>query len=68
MADARETLEMMREVARTRISMLRDGITFYDNERRSYYLRQYEEKLAQIEHLIRRISIRLVEPSTEETP
>ncbi|MBT1074623.1 hypothetical protein [Geobacter grbiciae] len=68
MADARETLEMMREVARTRISMLRDGITFYDNERRSYYLRQYEEKLTQIEHLIRRISIRLVEPPTEETP
>lgn len=68
MADARETLEMMREVARTRIAMLRDGITFYDNDRRSYYLRQYEEKLAQIEHLIRRISIRLVEPPTEETP
>ncbi|GLI39205.1 hypothetical protein KI811_03875 [Geobacter hydrogenophilus] len=68
MADARETLEMMREVARTRIAMLRDGITFYDNDRRSYYLRQYEEKLTQIEHLIRRISIRLVEPPTEETP
>ncbi len=66
MADARETLEMMREVARIRISMLRDGITFYENDRRSYYLQQYEEKLGQIERLIRRISIRLVEPPAED--
>jgi len=67
MADAREVLEMMREVARTRISMLRDGATFHEDDRRSYYLREYEEKLRQIEHLIRRISIRLVDPPTEDT-
>lgn len=66
MADAREVLEMMREVARTRISMLRDGVTFYDSDRRSYYLQQYEEKLRQIEGLIRRISIRLVDPPTDD--
>jgi len=66
MADAREVLEMMREVARTRISMLRDGVTFYESDRRSYYLQQYEDKLRQIEGLIRRISIRLVEPPSDD--
>jgi len=67
MADAREVLEMMREVARTRISMLRDGVTFYESDRRSYYLQQYEDKLRQIEGLIRRISIRLVEPPSDDS-
>ncbi|CAG0961980.1 hypothetical protein [Geobacter sp.] len=66
MADAREVLEMMREVARTRISMLRDGVTFYESDRRSYYLQQYEDKLRQIEGLIRRISIRLVDPPSDD--
>lgn len=61
MSDTREVLEMMREVARIRISMLREGITFYEGDRRNYYLQQYEEKLAQIERLIRRASIRLVD-------
>lgn len=67
MADAREVLEMMREVARIRISMLRDGVTFYESDRRIFYLRQYEEKLAQIERLIRRFSIRLVDPPSEDS-
>ncbi|MRR59213.1 MAG: hypothetical protein EG824_13515 [Deltaproteobacteria bacterium] len=66
MADAREVLEMMREVARTRISMLRDGVTFYEGDRRNYYLREYEEKLCQIENLIRRISIRLVDQPSKD--
>ena len=65
MADTREVLEMMREVARIRISMLRDGVTFYEGDRRSYYLQQYEEKLSQIERLIRRASIRLVDGQAE---
>lgn len=67
MADAREVLEMMREVARTRISMLREGVTFYEPEQKSFYLREYEEKLRQIEQLIRRISIRLVEQPPGDT-
>lgn len=67
MADTLEVLEIMREVARIRISMLRDGITFHEGDRRSYYLQQYEEKLAQLERLIRRNSIRLVDPPSEDT-
>lgn len=65
-ADARQVLEMMRWVARTRISHLRENVTFHDNDRRNYYLRQYEERLAQIERLIRHMSIALVEPPDEK--
>jgi len=60
MADAREVLETMKEVCKIRISMLRAGTTFYDQDRQQYYLQAYEEKLGQIERLIRRLSIRLV--------
>lgn len=65
-ADARQVLEMMRWVARTRISNLRENVTFHDNDHRNYYLRQYEERLAQIERLIRHMSITLVEPPDEK--
>jgi hypothetical protein len=58
----------MKEAAKIRIAMLRDGTTFHQGERRAYYLRQYEEKLAQIEHLIRRISIRLIGPEDTHRP
>ncbi|WP_298273295.1 hypothetical protein [Geobacter sp.] len=60
MADAREVLEMMREVVRIRISMLRDGVTFYEDSRRSYYLQEYEDKLRQLDRLIRKASIRII--------
>ncbi len=60
MADAREVLEMMREVARTRIDMLKKGITFHDEENRLFYLQEYKEKLNKIDDLIRRQNIRIV--------
>lgn len=60
MADARDVLEMMREVARTRISMLRDGVTLYDDSRRNYYLQEYEDRLQQLDQLIRKASFRIV--------
>lgn len=68
MADAREVLEIMKEAAKIRIAMLREGTTFHQGERRAYYLRQYEEKLVQIEQLIRKISIRLVGPENPHRP
>ena len=60
MADAREVLETMRTVARIRIGMLREGVTFHSKARQAYYLREYEEKLREIEQLIRRMNISLV--------
>ena len=60
MSDELEILEMMREVARTRIDLLKRGVTFHCGQSRAYYLREYEEKLRRIEELIRRNDIRLV--------
>ncbi len=60
MADAKEVLVMMKDVAKTRIQMLRDGVTFHDSTKREYYLHEYERKLQDIEQLIRRMNMRLV--------
>lgn len=62
MADAKEVLDMMRDMAMSRIRMLKDGTTFHDKARRAYYLQQYEEKVRAIDQLNRRIAIRLVRP------
>ncbi|HOP39585.1 MAG TPA: hypothetical protein PLI53_00945 [Geobacteraceae bacterium] len=60
MADAREVLETMKEVAKICIEMLKEGTTFHSKSKQAYYLREYENKLREIEELIRRINIRLV--------
>jgi hypothetical protein len=60
MSDMKESLAMMRDMARSRIQMLKDGVTFYDDTKRSFYLREYESKLREIDQQIRRLSLRLV--------
>jgi hypothetical protein len=60
MADTKEVLVMMKDVARTRIQMLKDGVTFHNDAKREYYLQEYEKKLRDIEQLIRRLNVRLV--------
>jgi hypothetical protein len=60
MADAREVLETMKQVAKIRIEMLKEGTTFHSKSKRAFYLKEYEEKLHEIEELIRRMNIRLV--------
>ena len=62
MADAREVLEIMKDLARSRIQMLKDGVTFHDEAKRAFYLREYETKLHDIDRLIRRSNLRLVRP------
>ncbi len=65
MSDIREALEMMREVARIRIDMLQNGVTFHNEPNRSFYLREYREKLRKIEDIIRRMNIRLIRSDAE---
>lgn len=60
MADAREVLETMKKVAQIRVDMLKEGVTFHNSQRQAYYLQEYEEKIRQIDDLIRRMNIRLV--------
>jgi hypothetical protein len=64
MADSKEVLTMMKDVAKSRIEMLKNGITFHDAPKREYYLREYEKKLRDIEQLIRRLNMRLVYSNT----
>ncbi len=60
MADAREVLETMKKVAKIRIEMLKEGVTFHNRKKQAYYLKEYEDKLKEIEDLIRRMNVRLV--------
>jgi hypothetical protein len=60
-----EALEMMREVARIRIDMLQKGVTFHEERKRNYYLREYREKLKKIEDIIRRMNIKLIRMDEE---
>lgn len=60
MADAREVLETMKKVAKIRIEMLREGTTFHSKRKRAFYLKEYEERVKEIDELIRRMNIRLV--------
>lgn len=60
MTDAKEVLELMRTVAKSRIHMLSSGITFYEPQKKAFYLNEYGKKLDEIERLIRRYSLRLV--------
>jgi len=62
MSDMKEALSMMRDMAKTRIQMLRDGVTFHDNAKKAYYLQEYESKVRELDQQIRRLSLRLVRP------
>jgi len=64
MTDAKEVLTIMKDVAKSRIQMLKDGVTFHDAAKREFYLQEYERKLRDIEQLIRRFNLRLVYSST----
>jgi hypothetical protein len=66
MSDVREALEMMREVAKIRIDMLQNRVTFHDEQKRNYYLREYRDKLQKIDAIMRRMNIRLVRVSEKE--
>jgi hypothetical protein len=65
MTDAKEVLVIMKDVAKSRIQMLKDGVTFHDAAKREYYLQEYEKKLRDIEQLIRRFNLRLVYSSAQ---
>ncbi|MBI5656430.1 MAG: hypothetical protein GJT30_03365 [Geobacter sp.] len=66
MADAREVLEMMRQVAKMRLELLEQGTTFHSPHRAAFYLQEYRERLATIEKLIRQISIHIVQPAPKD--
>lgn len=56
----KESLSMMRDMAKSRIQMLKEGVTLHDDDRKTFYLMQYESKLRELDQQIRRLSLRLV--------
>ncbi len=50
----------MREMARSRIQMLKEGVTLHDDEKKAFYLREYEAKVKELDREIRRLTLRLV--------
>lgn len=48
-ADLKESLEEMREMVLSRIRMLQDGTTFYDEAKKSHYLGEYRSRLRDLD-------------------
>jgi len=63
MSDMKESLSMMRDMAKSRIQMLKEGVTFHDEQKKSYYLKEYEAKVRELDHEIRRLTLRVVRPN-----
>ncbi|HJV34050.1 MAG TPA: hypothetical protein VJ604_03210 [Geomonas sp.] len=63
MSDMKASLSQMREMAQSRIRMLKEGVTLHDDEKKAFYLREYEAKVKELDREIRRLSLRLVHSS-----
>jgi hypothetical protein len=59
-ADMKESLSQMREMAQSRMQMLKEGVTLHNDEKKAFYLREYEAKVKELDHEIRRLTLRLV--------
>jgi hypothetical protein len=60
----KESLVMIRDMAKSRIQMLKYGVTFHNDQKKAYYLQEYESKVRDLDQQIRRLSLslRLVRP------
>ena len=58
----KESLIMMREMAKSRIQMLKEGVTFHNDDKKAYYLREYEARVRELDQQIRRLTLRVVRP------
>lgn len=57
MADLIRSLEKMRDMVVTRIAMLQEGVTFYTDDKKNYYLHEYESKLRDLDQQILSLSL-----------
>lgn len=60
MSDMKESLALMRDMAKERIQQLKEGVTLHCDEKKTFYLREYEAKVRDLDQQIRRLSLRLV--------
>jgi hypothetical protein len=62
MSDMKESLIMMRDMAKSRIQMLKEGVTFHNEEKKAFYLEEYQARVRDLDHQIRRLTLRVVRP------
>ena len=52
MEDLKRKLEAIRDLARARVRMLNEGSCCYDEERKAFYLQEYDSKIAELDRLL----------------
>jgi hypothetical protein len=57
MDNLKESLEKMRDMVASRIEMLLEGTTFYDETKKAYYLQEYRSKLRDLDQQILSLSL-----------
>jgi len=57
-SDLLSALESMRANVLSRIGMLQDGVTYYDERKRQYYLQEYRDKLIELDRLLLSLSLK----------
>jgi hypothetical protein len=57
MNELKKSLEKMRDMVAGRIEMLQEGITFYDDAKKAYYLQEYRCKLRDLDQQILSLSL-----------
>jgi Na+/phosphate symporter len=59
-SEMKESLVMMRDMAKSRIQMLKEGVTFHNDDKKAYYLKEYEARVRELDQQIRRLTLRVV--------
>lgn len=65
-AHIKESLEIMRDMVASRIEMLQEGVTFYNDQKKAYYLQEYRTKLRELDQLILSLSLSLIRPEDSD--
>lgn len=55
MPEMRESLEAIRDMARSRVKVLKEGGSCYSDKEKAGYLQQYETRLRELDRLIREL-------------
>ena len=62
----KRSLEGIRDLARSRVRLLNEGETGYTATEKAAYLRQYESKLRELDHLLHELGNKPIRPPQHE--
>jgi len=64
--DLKVKLEAIRDLARSRVRMLNEGASFYDADKKAFYLQEYESKISELERLLHDLPSKPLRTNQEE--